>query len=123
MEPTKQETIYATKNQIADELEPQEIKDLRQKIKNKEEELDELDYWECDDSEFDDYLDECYGSIKIAGLTYDTSHALKEIDECAYEDEKDSYESTRRDELKDECREEIEDLQDDLNDLLENGIS
>lgn len=40
-----------------------------------DQELDEL---------YRDDLDEVYGAVKIAGLVYDTSHALKEIDPTAY---------------------------------------
>lgn len=33
---------------------------------------------------YDDMLDELYGDVEIAGLTYSTSRALKEIDPTAY---------------------------------------
>jgi len=33
---------------------------------------------------YDDYLDECYGEVSIAGLTYQTSHVLRQVDEVAY---------------------------------------
>lgn len=36
-------------------------------------------------SAFDNYLDEVYGDVKIAGLKYATSQVLNEVDLCAYE--------------------------------------
>lgn len=33
---------------------------------------------------YDDMLDDVYGDVEIAGLTYSTSHALKEVDPIAY---------------------------------------
>jgi hypothetical protein len=33
---------------------------------------------------YDDMLDDVYGEVKIAGLSYATSSALKNIDEVAY---------------------------------------
>ena len=34
--------------------------------------------------QYDETLDECYGLVKICGLEYSTSHALKMVDEVAY---------------------------------------
>ena len=36
------------------------------------------------DSMYDDMLDECYGTVTIAGYEYATSLALKELDPVAY---------------------------------------
>ena len=33
---------------------------------------------------FDDMLDECYGTVTVAGMEYDTARALKELDPIAY---------------------------------------
>lgn len=33
---------------------------------------------------FDDYLDEAFGDVKVAGYEYPTSRALKELDPTAY---------------------------------------
>ena len=33
---------------------------------------------------YDDFLDEVYGTIEIAGMTYDTSRVLSECDPIAY---------------------------------------
>lgn len=49
-----------------------------------------LDAWEIDtDSRevvdmYDTMLDDCYPETSIAGMTYSTSHALKELDPTAY---------------------------------------
>ena len=37
-----------------------------------------------EDSYYDDFLDEAYGNVTIAGLDYPTSQAQKEIDPIAY---------------------------------------
>lgn len=36
------------------------------------------------DAMYDDTLDDVYGDVSIAGMTYSTSYALKEIDPIAY---------------------------------------
>jgi hypothetical protein len=33
---------------------------------------------------YNDFLNDCYGEVKIAGFTYDTSRALYLLDETAY---------------------------------------
>jgi hypothetical protein len=40
---------------------------------------------ELTEEDYDIFLDEVYGEVKIAGLTYSTSYALKEIDPVAYD--------------------------------------
>ena len=36
---------------------------------------------------YDDFLDEIYGQVNIAGYEYSTAYALKEIDPVAYEED------------------------------------
>lgn len=36
-------------------------------------------------SEYDQYLDDCYGDIEVAGQRFSTSYALKELDPTAYD--------------------------------------
>lgn len=43
---------------------------------------------------YDDMLDENYGEVEIAGMTYYTSNALKEIDPVAYRCGLSDYESS-----------------------------
>ena len=33
---------------------------------------------------YEDMLDECYGTVEIAGFTFDTARALRELDPIAY---------------------------------------
>lgn len=33
---------------------------------------------------YDEMLDDCYGVVEVAGITYDTSRVLKECDPIAY---------------------------------------
>ncbi len=33
---------------------------------------------------YDDFLDDCYGDVKIGGYEYSTSKAMKEVDPIAY---------------------------------------
>lgn len=42
---------------------------------------------------YDEMLDETYGPVIIAGYTYDTSRALKEVDPIAYSVGLNDYES------------------------------
>ncbi len=44
------------------------------------EELEPIDQEEA----YNNMLDECYPEVNIAGMTYSTSHALKELDPTAY---------------------------------------
>ncbi len=49
---------------------------------------------EADISEqYDEMLDDCYGTVSIAGLKYETSSALKELDKIAYDVGMRDYES------------------------------
>jgi len=34
--------------------------------------------------QFDGMLDDCYGTVSVAGMEYDTARALKELDPIAY---------------------------------------
>lgn len=44
-----------------------------------------------DDDYYDEMLDECYEETEIAGYTYQTSYALKELDPVAYRCGKNDY--------------------------------
>ena len=44
--------------------------------------------------QFDEFLDEVYGTVKIAGYEYNTSQALKEVDPIAYSVGMNYYESS-----------------------------
>ena len=46
------------------------------------------------DETYDDMLDETYGEVEIAGMTYSTSNALRRIDPTAYRCGVSDYESS-----------------------------
>jgi len=39
---------------------------------------------EREEKEYDEFLDEAYGTVKVCGYEYDTSQILKEVDPTAY---------------------------------------
>ena len=75
-----------TIEQVSTEIENIElnISELRAKINSFEYSLTE--------SEFNDYLDECYDEVNICGMTYSASDALKSCDPVAYRCAKSDYE-------------------------------
>lgn len=44
---------------------------------------DLLETWELEER-YDDMLNECYGTVEIAGMEYETRRALAELDPIAY---------------------------------------
>jgi len=49
------------------------------------------------DKEFEDILNEVYGTVEIAGMTFDTGRALKELDPTAFDcANNDYFDSTPR---------------------------
>lgn len=44
--------------------------------------------------QYDEFLDEIYGTVKIAGYEYNTSQALKEVDPIAYSVGMNDYEAS-----------------------------
>lgn len=40
---------------------------------------------EVTEKDYDKYLDEVFGTVSIAGIHYETSYALKEVDPTAYD--------------------------------------
>ena len=47
--------------------------------------------------QYDEFLDEIYGTVVIAGYQYNTSQALKEVDPIAYSVGMNDYESSLED--------------------------
>ena len=99
---------------IVEALEPEELQELRQELEEKEEELDEIGDWEIEDSAVDDYLDEVYGDVDLAGVSYSFSKVLKDTDECRYEDFKTDIENQKREEQEEELQDEINDLEEQI---------
>ena len=63
---------------------------LERKIMKYDDALKEVSEYEydldasTDKNNFDEYLDEIYGIVEIAGMSYNTSQALEELDPTAY---------------------------------------
>jgi len=102
------------KEKIVEALEPEELQELRQELKEKEEELEELGDWEIDDDTVDNHLDEVYGDVDLAGVSYAFSTVLKDTDECRYEDFKTDIENEKREEQEEELQDEIDNLQEQI---------
>jgi len=102
------------KTKIVESLEPEELQDLRRELADKEEELGELGGWEIDESEVDEYIDDCYSDVDIIGVKYSCSRLLKVIDECRYDDIKNEIEGEKREEQEEELQDEIDDLQEQI---------
>ena len=49
--------------------------------------------WEIED-QYKDMLDDVFGTVEIAGYTYETSRALKEVDPIAYQVGLNDYEAS-----------------------------
>lgn len=66
------------------------MKEIRDDLQEKKSRLEELEdnvkeLEEADESDsYDDMLDDSYGEVKIAGYSYESSRALKELDPVAY---------------------------------------
>lgn len=66
------------------ELEKQ-IEAVQAKIEDKQTEIDGFEISEyVDENQYDTMLDEVYGDVEIAGLSYSTSRALEQLDPIAY---------------------------------------
>jgi len=102
------------KTKIIEALEPEELQELRQELKDKQDELEELGDWEIDDSEVDDWLDDVYGDVDLGGVPYSFSRVLKDTDEHRWEDFKDDIETQKREELEEELQDEINDLEEQI---------
>ena len=98
-----------------------QIEVIESKIESLQNEIDNFEY-EISESEFNDFLDDCYPEIELMGMTYNPSYALKELDPIAYNCAKSDYESNYD---LDDCqeytdlKEELEALEDELEYLNE----
>jgi len=87
---------------------------LQDEINELEEKKKELENGDNKD-EYDNYLDEVCGEIKIGTLSYSPSQVLKAVDEIAYNCGLNEYNDEKITELNDE----LEEKQDELKQLLE----
>lgn len=103
-----------------------EIENLELVITELKSEIDNFEY-SLTESEYDDYLDECYDEVNICGMTYSASTALKRCDPTAYRCFKSDYEGsfdldncteyTDMSEELESLESDLESLQDELDDL------
>jgi chromosome segregation ATPase len=63
---------------------------LREELVNKQREMENFEV-EIGDDQYNEWLDEIYGDVEIAGFSYATGHALKELDPTAYRCGKNDY--------------------------------
>ena len=100
-----------------------EIGLINAQIENLQYKLDHFEY-ESSESEFDDFLDDCYESVTVACIKFYASDILKSCDPVAYRCEKNDYDSNfdledcaewrEMDEALLELRYKLEDLECDL---------
>ena len=69
-----------------------EINSINEQIENLQYQLDHFEY-EVSESEFNDFLDDCYDMATVAGLEFCPSDILKSCDPIAYRCMKADYES------------------------------
>lgn len=114
-------TNFSNKLIIQDQIEALEhnIAELNNAIESKQKEIDSFEY-SASESEFDDFLDDCYQTVTVAGMEFYASDILKSCDPVAYRCAKVDYESDYDlddvDEYQD-LKEELEALEDKLEDL------
>ncbi len=95
------------------------IEAKKQEIKVKKDEVESFEY-SATDEEYDDFLDEIDGEIKVGGLTFMASDIIKNCDPTAYRVGKSDYESDIDLNGVEEYRElysELEELESELEDL------
>ena len=69
-----------------------EINSINEQIENLQSQLDHFEY-EASEEEFNDFLDDCYESVTIAGMEFYASDVLKSCDPVAYRCAKLDHES------------------------------
>ena len=101
------------------EMKQQAIAPLKRDIAIAQKEVDCFEY-EVTEAEYDDFLDDCYPTVELMGMTFYPSDVLKSCDPIAYHCSKSEYESNFD---LDDCQEyqdliaELEDLESELEDL------
>ena len=97
----------------------EEISEKAEKIQALKGEIDDIDGGSLED-EYDDYLDEISGEVKIGSLTYNASQVLKAVDEIAYNLGYDEYTDEKKSDIEDaisELEDEIAELDEEKEDL------
>lgn len=68
------------------------IAEWQDSIQSKQSEIDNFEY-ECSESEFDEFLDDCHETYSLGSMTFYPSDVLKSCDPIAYRICKSEYES------------------------------
>ena len=68
------------------------IEALKNEIEQAQKEVDCFEY-EVTEAEYDDFLDDCYPTVELMGMTFYPSDVLKSCDPVAYRCSKSDYES------------------------------
>ena len=69
-----------------------EMNSINEQIENLQSQLDHFEY-EASEEEFNDFLDDCYDMVTVAGMEFYPSDILKSCDPIAYRCMKSDYES------------------------------
>ena len=69
-----------------------EMTSINEHIENLQSQLDHFEY-ESSEEEFNDFLDDCYESVTVAGMEFYASDILKSCDPVAYRCMKSDYDS------------------------------
>lgn len=104
-------TIESRKAEIVDRIE-----ELKHEIKS----FDISEHF--DESDFEDYMDECFDDVQVCGYSYSAGSALRELDPIAFREEFNNWlDSKENDEVEEynEMVEELESLLDELGDIEE----
>lgn len=99
----------------------QELAELKAELESKQKEAENWEV-EISDEQYDEMLDDIYGEVQIAGMSYSTSYALKELDPTAYRCGKSDFESgmDNEDDPKFvELQDEIEEIESEIADMEE----
>lgn len=65
---------------------------LQEDVEKAQDDVDNFEY-EATEEEYENYLDEIYGDVEVAGYTYSTSLILQNIDPTAFRTGKNDYEA------------------------------
>ena len=116
-----EEEILKFKQKIAEHIAEANMiskNEIEEKIEYLEETKEKLEN-EFDEEEYDEMLNEIYEEVNICGYKYEPSHALKLIDEIAYDTGFNEWQSECITEKEEEIDNEIQDLEDEIQELQE----
>jgi len=92
----------------------EELEELQEEIINLEIQKEEIENSEDD---YEEFLNHCYGTVEVCGMTQDQGTALRELDEVAFNEGWAAWTSEKLDEINDkinEVNEQIDNLEEEL---------